>query len=65
MVVVQGARLGVSPIRLLASGAVRDAIATSEIAHAWIVVTICALVVAVALRLNTRWSLMSCCSSPP
>ncbi|EUA94185.1 putative membrane protein [Mycobacterium ulcerans str. Harvey] len=33
----------------------RDAIATSEIAHAWIVVTICALVVAVALRLNTRW----------
>lgn len=56
MVVVQGAHdSGVSPIRLLASGAVRDAIATSEIARAWIVVTICALVVAVALRLNTRW----------
>ncbi|QUR65856.1 cytochrome c oxidase assembly protein [Mycobacterium spongiae] len=56
MVVMQAAHdSGVGPARLLGSGALIDAIATSEVSRGWIVAAICALVVVVTLRLNTRW----------
>lgn len=56
MVVIQAAHdSGVALARLLGSGALLDAIAASELSRGWIVATICALVVAVTLRLNTRW----------
>lgn len=56
MVVIQAAHdSGVAPAKLLGSGALADSIAASEIARGWIVAAICALVVAVTLRLNTRW----------
>nr|WP_262490934.1 cytochrome c oxidase assembly protein [Mycobacterium simiae] len=56
MVVVQAAHdSGVAPMRLLASGGLLDAIGASEMAPAWIVVASCALVIAVTLRLITRW----------
>ncbi len=56
MVVIQAAHdTGVGPARLLASGALSDSVAASEMARGWIVAAICALVVATALRLYTRW----------
>ncbi|SOJ52652.1 hypothetical protein MSIMFB_00164 [Mycobacterium simulans] len=56
MVVIQASHdSGVAPVRLLTSGALRDAIDASETAPAWFVAAICALLVAVTLRLNTRW----------
>lgn len=56
MVVIQAAHdSGAAPATVLASGEVLDAIGASEVARAWIVAAICALVVAVALRLTTRW----------
>ncbi len=56
MVVIQAAHdTGVAPARLLGSGALPDSVAASEMSRGWIVAAVCALVVAVALRLNTRW----------
>ncbi|WP_050178303.1 cytochrome c oxidase assembly protein [Mycobacterium tuberculosis] len=56
MVVIQAAHdTGVGPARLLASGALSDSVAASEMARGWIVAAICALVVATALRLYARW----------
>jgi putative copper resistance protein D len=56
MVVVQSAHdSGVAPAQLLGSGALLDAIAASETSPGWIVTAVCALLVAVTLRLNTRW----------
>lgn len=56
MVVFQAAHdSGVGPAKVLGNAALPDAVAVSEIARGWIVSAICALVVAVTLRLNTRW----------
>jgi putative copper resistance protein D len=56
MVVVQAAHdAGVAPGQLLGSGVFLDAIAASEAARGWIVTVVCALLVAVTLRLHTRW----------
>ncbi|GAB7148786.1 cytochrome c oxidase assembly protein [Mycobacterium riyadhense] len=56
MVLIQASHdSGVAPVRLLTSGALSDAIDASETAPAWFVAAICALLVAVTLRLNTRW----------
>lgn len=56
MVVLQAAHdVGVGPGVLLGSGTLFDAIAVSEISRAWILVAICALPVAVVLRLTNRW----------
>ncbi|GAB2994952.1 cytochrome c oxidase assembly protein [Mycobacterium bourgelatii] len=46
---------GLSVTRLVGSPVLFDAIAASEVSRAWIVVAICALVIAVSLRFTTRW----------
>lgn len=56
MVVIQASHdSGVAPARLVSSGALPDAIGASETAPAWCVVAVCALLVAVTMRLHTRW----------
>jgi hypothetical protein len=56
MVVVQAASdAGVSLMRLLGSAAVGDAVFASEMSRAWVVVVVCAVVVAVCVRLSVRW----------
>jgi cytochrome c oxidase assembly factor CtaG len=56
MVVVQAAsNAGVSAMRLLASGALGDAVRASEMSRAWIAVVLAAVVVAVGVRLSLRW----------
>jgi cytochrome c oxidase assembly factor CtaG len=56
MVVVQAAsNAGASLTRLLGSAAIGDAILASEMSRAWIAVALCAVVVAVCVRLSVRW----------
>jgi cytochrome c oxidase assembly factor CtaG len=56
MVVVQAASsAGVSLPRLLGNPAIGDAVVVSEMSRAWITVTLCAVVVAVCIRLSVRW----------
>ncbi|KZS76628.1 hypothetical protein A4G26_21570 [Mycobacterium kansasii] len=56
MVIIQAAHdAGVAPSQLLDGGALLDAVGASEVARGWIVAAIGALVVAVTLRLSTRW----------
>jgi cytochrome c oxidase assembly factor CtaG len=56
MVVVQAANdAGASVSRLLGSAVIGDAVLASEMARAWIVVTLAAAVVAVVVRLSLRW----------
>jgi putative copper resistance protein D len=56
MVVVQAAsNAGTSVTRLLGSAACGDAILASEMARAWTAVALCAVVVAVGVRLSVRW----------
>ncbi len=56
MVAVQaGHDSGVAVAKLLGSGALLDAISASETSRGWGLAAICALLVAVTLRLNTRW----------
>lgn len=56
MVVIQAAHdTGVDAVALLGSGALMDAVELSETARAWIVVLVCALPIAVTLRISTRW----------
>ena len=56
MVVVQAAvDSGVAAARLLVSGRLPDALGASESARAWVVVTVCATVLAITSRLVLRW----------
>ena len=56
MVVVQAAvDSGVAAARLLVSGRLPDALGASESARAWVVVTVCAAVLAITSRLVLRW----------
>lgn len=56
MVLVQAADdSGLAVARLVASGAIGDAIGASEMSRGWIATTIFSAVVAVALRLTVRW----------
>ncbi|MHA7651518.1 cytochrome c oxidase assembly protein [Mycobacterium sp. ML4] len=56
MVVIQAAHdSGVGARALLSSGAVFDAVGFSEVARAWVVVTVFALPITVTLRLSSRW----------
>lgn len=56
MVPVQAAHdAGLAVTRLLGSPVLLDAVAASEVSRAWLVVAVCALVIAVALRFSTRW----------
>ncbi|AKN17014.1 hypothetical protein B586_11370 [Mycobacterium haemophilum DSM 44634] len=56
MVVVQAANdSGVTPAELRTGAALFNAVAASETSRAWIVVAICALLVALTLRVIIRW----------
>lgn len=56
MVVIQASHdCGVSPGRLVSSGALPDAISASETAPAWCLVALGALLVTVTMRFSTRW----------
>ncbi|MEE6177663.1 cytochrome c oxidase assembly protein [Mycobacterium sp. 050134] len=56
MVVVQAASdAGIPVSRLLRGAAVVDAVATSEMARAWVAAAVAAVVVAVCIRLSVRW----------
>ena len=56
MVVVQAAAdAGVSAVRLVGSGRITVALGASETGRAWVVVAVCAAVIAIASRLSVRW----------
>lgn len=56
MVVVQAAAdAAVAPGRLLSSGMLTSALSASEPARGWVVVTLCAMVIAILSRLLLRW----------
>jgi cytochrome c oxidase assembly factor CtaG len=56
MVVVQAAsNAGASLTRLLGSATIGDAVLASEMSRAWIAVVVCAVIVAVCVRLSVRW----------
>ncbi|OBF19389.1 hypothetical protein A5725_18940 [Mycobacterium kubicae] len=56
MIVIQASHdSGVAPSALLSGTGLIDAVGASEVSRAWIVVAICALLTAVALRFVTRW----------
>ncbi len=56
MVPVQAANaVGTDTLTVLSSGRLSDALAVSEMARAWVVVAVCAAVLAVTLRLTLRW----------
>jgi len=56
MIPIQAANnSGLAVSRLISSGALGDALATSEMARGWVAVTIFSGVVALALRLTVRW----------
>ena len=56
MIVVQAAAdAGVAVTRLLGSGKLTAAIGASETSRAWVLVAVCAIVIAIASRLSLRW----------
>jgi cytochrome c oxidase assembly factor CtaG len=65
MVVVQAAsNAGASLTRLLGSAAIGDAVLASEMSRAWIAVAVCAVVVAVCVRLSIHWVTQSALMLP-